>query len=101
MEIKELCEKSYETAVKKGFWKEGRTIPGMLMLIVTELGEACEADRKGDSENFKEEIADVFIRLGDMCRGLEIDIESEIKKKIQGKNYIQSKKNVRASNSTS
>jgi len=82
MEIKELCEKAYAMAVKKGFWKEGRTIPEMLMLIVTELGEACEADRKGDTENFKEEVADVFIRLGDMCRGLEIDIESEIKKKM-------------------
>jgi NTP pyrophosphatase (non-canonical NTP hydrolase) len=83
MEIKELCEKSYETAVKKGFWKEGRTIPEMLMLIVTELGEACEADRKGDTENFKEEVADVFIRLGDMVKGLNIDIEEEILKKMK------------------
>lgn len=83
MEIKELCERANSEAIKKGFWKGGRTVSEMLMLIVTELGEACEADRKGDKENFKEEIADTFIRLGDMCKGLDIDIEKEIIKKME------------------
>ena len=53
------------------------------MLIVTELAEACEADREGDFNNFKEEIADCFIRLGDMCSALDIDIEDEIRKKME------------------
>lgn len=51
------------------------------MLIVTELSEAMEAYRCQNKENFKEEIADAFIRLFDLCGGLGIDIEKEIEKK--------------------
>lgn len=53
----------------------------MLMLTVSELAEALEADRKNDAANFREEIADTFIRLFDLCGGLGIDIEPEIEKK--------------------
>lgn len=53
------------------------------MLIVTELSEAMESYRNRDDENFKEEIADTFIRLFDLCGGLDIDIEREILKKMQ------------------
>jgi len=83
MELKEFCKKAHEIAVEKGFWEDERQVPELLMLIVTELGEACEADRKGDEDNFKEEIADTFIRLGDMCAARAIDIEEEIKKKME------------------
>ena len=81
--IKQLCEESHKIAVEKGFWDGKRPVSELLMLIVTELGEACEADRKTNFENFKEEIADTFIRLGDMCCALNIDIESEIEKKME------------------
>ena len=37
-----------------------------LALIITEISEAIEAVRKGDEENFKEEIADTFVRLFDL-----------------------------------
>lgn len=53
----------------------------MLMLVVSELAEALEADRKDDRAGFREEIADTFIRLFDLCGGMRIDIESEIEKK--------------------
>lgn len=33
-------------------------------------------------ENFKEELADVAIRLGDLAGGLDIDLQSEITKKM-------------------
>jgi len=81
MDINELCKQSHELALKKGFWDEEKSIPVKLMLIVTELAEACEADRHGDREGFNEEIADTFIRLGDLCGYLELDIEEEINKK--------------------
>jgi NTP pyrophosphatase (non-canonical NTP hydrolase) len=32
--------------------------------------------------NFKEELADVAIRLGDLCGGLGIDLETEILNKM-------------------
>ena len=53
------------------------------MLIVTELAEAMEAYRMKDRENFKEEIADTFIRLFDLCGGLKIDISQEIARKSE------------------
>lgn len=83
MEIKELCEESHKNAIQKGFCKDPRPIPELLMLIVTELGEACEADRKGDTDGFKQEIADCFIRLGDLCEEYGINIEVEIIKKME------------------
>ena len=83
MEINELIEKSHCLAKEKGFWDNYRPISECLMLIVTELAEACEADRRGDERNFNEEIADTFIRLGDLCGYLEIDIEKEINAKIK------------------
>ena len=83
MEINIFCKEAHKAAVKKGFWTCGRPIPELLMLCVSELSEALEADRKGNEENFREEIADTFIRLGDMCSALDIDIEKEIIKKMK------------------
>lgn len=79
-ELSEIC---HAIAVEKGFWDEERNIGEALMLIVTELAEAMEAYRKQDRASFREEIADTFIRLFDLCGGLGIDIEGEIDKKSQ------------------
>ena len=83
MKINELSLKAHKTAVNKGFYDRIRMIPELLMLIVTELGEACQEDRKGNEDKFKEEIADVYIRLGDMCGYLNINIEEEILRKMK------------------
>jgi len=93
MNINELVRKSHKMAKEKGFWEPNGwvSVPTKLMLIVTELGEACEADRRGDMKNFNEELADVFIRLADLCGRLEIDIEEEITKKMS----INSKRKLR------
>ena len=42
-----------------------------------------EALRQDDQDGFKEELADVAIRLGDLCGGLGIDLEAEIIKKME------------------
>lgn len=73
-----LAELCHGIAVEKGFWDNQRNIGEALMLIVTELAEAMEAHRHQDDANFKEELADTFIRLLDLCGGLNIDIEQEI-----------------------
>lgn len=123
MNLKQFCKDCHEIAVEKGFWNcnkckgEGSVIieshncdcpdcdgtgkiernkSELLMLIVTELGEACEALRKGRrqqlgsftdiywvKDTFEDEIADVFIRLGDLCEAEGIDIEWQIKKKME------------------
>jgi len=67
------------------FHRSGNTFSA-LMLIVTELGEAAEALRKEDPDNFREEIADTVIRLFDLCGACGIDLEDEISKKMS-KNF--------------
>ena len=81
--IRELTKLCHETAKEKGFWDQERNIGEALMLIVTELAEAMEAHRVQDAQNFKEELADTFIRLFDLCGGLNIDIQEEIEKKAK------------------
>lgn len=54
-----------------------------LMLIVSEVSEALEGIRKDDRENFKEELADIVIRVADLAGGLDIDLDEEIKKKMK------------------
>jgi len=83
MNLNELSALAHSIAKEKGFWDTERRTSEVLMLIVTEVAEACQADRKGDYPKFKEEIADVFIRLFDLCGSLEIDIEKEIKSKME------------------
>lgn len=85
--LNELAQICHSIAVEKGFWEKERNIGEALMLIVTELAEAMEGYRKQDTENFKEELADAFIRLLDLCGGLKIDIEDEIvRKSMKNKN---------------
>lgn len=98
-------------AQKKGFWEEPREIGTLLMLIVSELGEALEADRtrkvsepisrfqwyedweKNPStdkmnfelyfkDTFEDELADAMIRILDLCGRLNIDIEWHINQKL-------------------
>lgn len=102
MTISELVEKAHKNAREHGFWEDwdwnwnffpqigskdkkelSNAISTRLMLIVSELGEALEGLRHDDISNFKEELADVAIRLGDLCGGLSINLECEIEKKME------------------
>jgi NTP pyrophosphatase (non-canonical NTP hydrolase) len=84
--LQRIC---HEIAREKGFWDGlelheygDRNNAEMLMLMVSELGEACEALRKEDWKNVGEELADCVIRIMDFCEGREINLEKEITKKI-------------------
>lgn len=68
----------HEVAVDHGWWDEKRNVPEMLCLIHSEVSEALEAYRHGNMVGFAEEAADVFIRLADMCEGLDIDLEEQV-----------------------
>jgi NTP pyrophosphatase (non-canonical NTP hydrolase) len=99
--INNLVRKAHNNAVNKGFWdtyykicdelwskdyvEDIKTayINQCLILTIGEISEAVEGLRKGDADNFKEELADVYIRLSDLVGALEIDIEEEIKKKME------------------
>lgn len=80
--INNYCERAFEIATSKG-WHEKESETGtMLALIHSEVSEALEADRKGDKENFAEELADVVIRVFDLCGSRNIDLGAEIEKKM-------------------
>jgi len=65
-------------------WQEMKyKVPAILMLIVSECAEALEGFRNGDWDNFKEEIADIQIRVLDLAGGLEIDLDEEVAKKLE------------------
>ncbi len=65
------------------FYNDNYFIPTKLCLIHSEVSEALEAFRISDGENFGEEIADIFIRLFDLCSVLVPDIEEQINKKLE------------------
>jgi len=112
MSLNNLAREIYSNNKEKGFWDEDRNVGELLMLTVSELGEALEAHRHGrrsqyhrldvmhpdkdmkDTEyrevfkedikdTFEDELADTIIRVLDMCGGLSIDIDFHIEKKLE------------------
>lgn len=109
--LNEISKQFHERAKQKGFWDEKREIGTLLMLVVSELSEALEADRKGLNaridifdfyfksdftdkqyselfkdtikDTFEDEIADTFIRLFDLVGFLGIDIDKHIELKMK------------------
>lgn len=61
---------------------ELNAINSRLALISSEVGEATEAIRNEDYDGLAEELADIVIRVADLCGGLDIDLEEEIEKKM-------------------
>lgn len=133
MNIKEISKEIYENNKAKGFWEDRLNIPHkmrkspafteeeaifvekaiksqMLMLIVSELSEAMEADREEDipitdftkktiekldaqefkaafetrvKNTFNDELADAVIRIFDVSFGSDIDLEWHIAQKVR------------------
>jgi NTP pyrophosphatase (non-canonical NTP hydrolase) len=83
MKINDMVKEAHEIATSKGWHDEKRSVAEAIALIHSEVSEALEADRKGDQENFAEELADVVIRIGDLCGELDIDIEIAIRNKME------------------
>jgi NTP pyrophosphatase (non-canonical NTP hydrolase) len=81
--INQLCKEAFETAKSKGWHDEPREMGTLLALIHSEVSEALEADRKGWHDNFTEELADICIRVFDLCGSLNIDLEKAILEKME------------------
>lgn len=97
MTIKELQKDVHENAVKHGWWKTPPTEGELLILIVSEVCEAFEEIRNGHEmtetyytgkdnkmEGVPSELADVVIRVMDVCEHYGIDLEAAI---IEKHNY--------------
>lgn len=105
IDIDDLVHQSHGLAVTKGWWDEAlvhadRTgVPvitperacAKLMLIVTEVAEACECVRDGDMYTthtesgkplgFAIELADIVIRVADLAGAYGIDLDEAIRVK--------------------
>lgn len=75
--------------VRKGFWNKPRNVGEMLMLCVSELGEALEADRKDEMDQHLQgrigievELADCIIRIMDMGVGKEYEVAEALIEKL-------------------
>ena len=85
--LNELAKEVHKGNVERGFYDPQPTLKTQLMLVITELSEAVEADRKGRyahalfigtemtpkafeehiKDTFEDEIADAYIRLLDIA----------------------------------
>lgn len=105
MELSELVKEAYSNAIDKGFLEsyffiiflrskmklnsnefidlKNNFIGNLLMSVSDEVSEAHDALRKNDFDNFKEELADIVIRVATICGLLEIDLNKEIENKLE------------------
>jgi NTP pyrophosphatase (non-canonical NTP hydrolase) len=107
--IAELSKEIHENARSKGFWDKERNLGEMLMLIVSEVAEAMEADRNSHftevnmlgiagwvddkdfrahfandvKDTFEDELADACIRIFDLAYSRNIDLQAHIEAKMR------------------
>jgi NTP pyrophosphatase (non-canonical NTP hydrolase) len=92
--IAELVEHSHRNARNKGFHDPAPSLLEQIALVHTELSEAVEAYRSPDRRRIDEvwfegqkpegipiELADVVIRVADICGRFEIDLTAAIRLK--------------------
>lgn len=98
MTISDLILESNKTARSKGWWDDpDRNVPELLALVHSEISEALEVYRNtgknglnetwisetGKPEGFTIELADVLIRVADMCGELDLDLDDAILLKME------------------
>ncbi len=90
--VNDLVHTCYEASYKAGWWWEGiapHTFAVKLMLIVSELAEAMEADRKNlmddklpHREGREVELADALIRICDLAGAYRMDLGRAVVEKM-------------------
>ena len=89
--IDRLCLEAHQTATSKGWWTLPRHFLELLCLIHSEVSEAAEAYRRREpDQRVLEELADVVIRIFDLCGHKKWDLERAINEKMEhnkGRSY--------------
>ena len=95
--LNELAQKAHDMAVEKGWYDSDRSFPELIALCHSELSEALEAYRKpvvtgigsfwhtpdGKPEGVPIELADLLIRVFDLCGFYGIDIDRALRLKME------------------
>ena len=81
-EIVEINTANGWNCLKPDQWADTYKVPAVLALVHSEVSEALEAFRKDDRENFREELADVIIRVLDCATGLGLDMGEAVRLKM-------------------
>lgn len=87
--LNELAKEVYDINVANGwdvakmgdFRGDVNKVAAKLCLVHSEISEALEAVRKGDFNNFAEELADALIRILDLAKGLDVDMDYVVARK--------------------
>ena len=75
---------AHANAAAHGFWDGPVNLPEKLCLIHSEVSEALEVLREGrPQDDLGEELADVVIRVMDLCGKLDIDLVNTVHAKMR------------------
>tara|TARA_R110001583_G_scaffold63098_3_gene184737 strand:+ start:4513 stop:5004 length:492 start_codon:yes stop_codon:yes gene_type:complete len=103
LSIHGMAAEAHDMALEKGWWDNSRDIPHCLALVHSEVSEALEAyreygisnpddtdyetgarrDPNPKPEGFVYELADILIRVGDLARHCDLDLETAVKEKME------------------
>lgn len=83
LEIREINAANGWAVTQAEEFADKYKFPAVLMLIVSEVAEALEAFRESDVEHFKEEMADVLIRILDCVVAVDPDFDATVRAKLQ------------------
>ena len=83
MHLTEYIKEAHKIAKDHGWWDRRRDEPECILLVHCELSEAVEEIRHDNPHKTEEEVADVFIRLFDMCAVFHPNIEEAIQAKME------------------
>lgn len=91
--VDQIVEKAHGAAYQAGWWDRGmtwETVPRCLMLIVSEVSEAMEGDRKDLMDDklphrkmLEVELADAMIRIADLAGALKLDLGGAVVEKME------------------
>lgn len=81
-EIRQINAANGWNVLRDDEWNDPYKVPAIVALIHSEASEALEAFRKGDHENFLEEMADTLIRVLDCVGGMTEEFGAVVAAKL-------------------